>query len=129
MKLEITVSKNELLAKLKAVSKVINPSNKNNSAHGFFLFEITDKFNVTGADEAGNITAMVDCIFSAPETPLSFIVDSKTIMEGLRELPEQPTTLVFELNGEKYSTTILHQSGKYKSGTGAGKNGHGVQRC
>ena len=111
---EITVSKNELLAKLKAVSRVINPSNKIIPAHGNFLFEIYSEFDVTGADQSGNITATVDCRFSEPEEKLSFLVDSKTLLDGLRELPEQPINLVFEKNGLGYSTTVLHQSGKYK---------------
>ena len=114
MNLEITVSKSELQNKLKAVSRVINPSNKVLPAHGNFLFEIGTEFDVTGADEAGNITVTVDCRFPEPEEKWSFLVDSKTTMDGLRELPEQPLTLLFEKNGSVYSTSILHQSGKYK---------------
>jgi DNA polymerase-3 subunit beta len=114
MKIEITVSKGELLSKLKAVSKVINPSNKVIPAHANFLFEIKEEFDVTGADQSGNITATVDCMFSEPEEKMSFCVDSKTMLDGLRELPEQPINLVFEKNGSVYSTSVLHQSGKYK---------------
>lgn len=114
MNLEITVSKNELQNKLKAVSKVINSSNKVIPAHGNFLFEIKEEFDVTGADQSGNITATVDCNFCEPEEKLSFCVDSKTMLDGLRELPEQPLTLVFEKNGNAYSTTVLHESGRYK---------------
>lgn len=114
MKLEIQLSKSELQNKLKAVSRVINSSNKVLPAHGNFLFEILTSFDVTGADEAGNITATVDCRFSEPEEKWSFLVDSKTTMDGLRELPEQPITLLFEKNGAVYSTSVLHQSGKYK---------------
>jgi len=113
-KLEITVSKSELLGKLKAVSKVINPSNKVVPAHSYFLFEISEEFDVTGADQSGNITATVDCRFSEPEEKLSICVDSKTMLDGLRELPEQPIELIFEKKGTSYSTTIIHQSGKYK---------------
>lgn len=114
MSLEITVSKNELLTKLKAVSKVINTPNKVNSVLENFLFEILTSFDVTGANQSGNITATIDCNFSEPADKLSFCVDSKTMLDGLRELPEQPITLVFEKKGSVYSTTILHQSGKYK---------------
>lgn len=112
--LEITVSKSELLTKLKAVSRVINTSNKVVPAHSNFLFEIKEEFDVTGADQSGNITATVDCHFSEPEEKLSFCVDSKTMLDGLRELPEQPLTLVLEKNDNAYSTTVLHESGKYK---------------
>lgn len=113
-KIEITVSKSELQNKLKAVSRVINPSNKVIPAHGNFLFEIFTSFDVTGADQSGNITATIDCNFSEPEEKINLCVDSKTMLDGLRELPEQPITLIFEKNGEVYSTTVNHQSGKYK---------------
>lgn len=114
MKLEITVSKSELQNKLKAVSRVINPSSKVIPAHGNFLFEIGTEFDVTGADQHGNITATVDCNFTDPDEKLSFCVDSKTMLDGLRELPEQPITLIFEKKDEVFSTTVIHQSGKYK---------------
>lgn len=109
---EITVSKNELLSKLKAVSKVINTSNKVTPAHSNFLFEIGPEFKVTGADAAGNITATVDCQKNEPEKPFSFLVETKTILDGLKELPEQPLRLEIENNGKLF--TVYHQSGKYK---------------
>jgi len=114
MKLEITVSKNELLSKLKAVSKVINPSNKVIPAHGFFLFELSEEFNVTGADESGNITATIECMGCNEETTIKLLVESKTLLEGLKELPEQPLNLVFESTGNRFDFTVFHQSGKYK---------------
>lgn len=110
--IEITVSKNELLSKLKAVSKVINTSNKVTPAHANFLFEIGSEFKVTGADAAGNITATVDCRKNEPEKPFRFLVETKTILEGLKELPEQPLTLQIDVSGKQL--TLYHQSGKYK---------------
>lgn len=109
---EITVSKNELLSKLKAVSKVINTSNKVTPAHANFLFEIGPEFNVTGADASGNITATVDCSKNEPETPFGFLVETKTLLDGLKELPEQPLRLEIDNNGKQF--TVYHQSGKYK---------------
>ena len=114
MNLQITVSKNELQNKLKAVSKVINPSNKVIPAHSNFLFEIGTEFDVTGANEAGNITAKVECTFTPPEEKHSFCVDLKTMLDGLRELPEQQLTLIFEKKESVYSTLVIHQSGRYK---------------
>lgn len=112
MKVEITVSKSELLFKLKAVSKVINSSNKVVPAHANFMFEIGSEVKVTGADESGNITATIDCRFNEPESTFSFLAETKTMLDGLRELPEQPLTI--EINSENNWFTIFHQSGKYK---------------
>jgi len=112
MKLEITVSKSELLGKLRAVSKVINPSNKVIPAHANFLFEIGSELKVTGACESGNVTAKIDCNFQSIETELSFMADSKTMLEGLRELSEQPLKICF--NSETYSFEIYHEYGRFK---------------
>ncbi|HCY40460.1 MAG TPA: DNA polymerase III subunit beta [Prolixibacteraceae bacterium] len=111
MKIKITVSKNELLAKLKAVSKVIKPSNIIPD-HNSFLFEIDDylTLKVTGADEMGNITAKVDCAISE-ECELSFLIDAKLLLDGLRELPEQP--IILEIDIETYAVNLIHQSGTY----------------
>lgn len=112
MKLEITVSKSELLYKLKAASKVINSSNKVNPLWDNFLFEIGPELTVTGADATGNITATVDCIFSEPAEKVVFMADSKTLLDGLKELPEQPLTIYFD--SEKNGMDVFHMSGKYQ---------------
>lgn len=120
MKIKITVSKNELLTKLKAVSKVIKPSNVI-PEHNSFLFEVDDflKLKVTGADESGNITTFVDCAISE-ECDLSFLIDAKLLLDGLKELPEQP--IVLEIDSENYSVKLIHQSGTYHF-TGASSEG------
>lgn len=111
MKIKITVSKNELLTKLKAVSKVIKPSNLIQE-HNSFLFEVDSKLKVTGADEMGNITTYVDCVISE-DANLSFLIDAKLLLDGLKELPEQPLILDIDKSGESYLIKLLHQSGTY----------------
>lgn len=111
MNVKITVSKNELQNKLKAASKVIKPSNLM-PEHNSFLFEVDSKLEVTGADEMGNISSMVDCIISE-DANLSFLIDAKLLLDGLKELPEQPIILNIENDGESYSIKLLHQSGTY----------------
>jgi DNA polymerase-3 subunit beta len=120
-KLEITVSKSELLHKLKAASKVINPSNKVVPAHSNFLFEIGPELTVTGADSAGNITATVDCSYGEPADKIIFMADAKTLLDGLRELPEQPLSIFYDT--EKDGMEVFHTSGKYKIRTSADWSG------
>lgn len=112
MKLEITVSKSELLHKLKAASKVINPSNKVIPAHSNFLFEIGQELFVTAACESGNITIKIDCEFQAQEKEISFMADAKTMLDGLKELSEQPLKICF--NSDSYSFEIYHEYGRFK---------------
>lgn len=112
MNLQITVSKSELQNKLKAVSRVINPSNKINPAWDNFLFEIGSELKVTAACESGNITAKIDCEFQAHEKQLSFMADAKTMLDGLKKLSEQPLKLCFDT--DSYSFEIYHEYGRYK---------------
>ena len=121
MKLEITVSKSELLRQMKAAAKVINPSSKLIPAHSNFLLEIGSEFTVTGADSAGNITATIDCSYSEPAEKIVLMADAKTLLDGLKELPEQPLTIY--LNSEKDGMEIFHSSGKYHIGTNADCSG------
>lgn len=109
---KITVSKNELQNKLKAVSKVIKPSNLI-PQHNSFLFEISEVLKVTGADEMGSITSKVDCVISE-STNLSFLIEAKLFLDGLKELPEQPIEIqVLEKNGY-FLITVTHSSGTYE---------------
>lgn len=110
--MKITVSKNELHNKLKAVAKVIKPSNLI-MEHNSFLFELNGKLKVTGADEMGNITTAVDCIISE-DSNLSFLIDSKLFLDGLKELPEQPIEINIEESNNAFLITLKHSSGTYK---------------
>jgi DNA polymerase-3 subunit beta len=112
MQIQITVSKSELLQKLKAASKVINQTNKVIPTHSNFLFEIGSELTVTGACESGNITAKIECEFTAPEKEFSFMADAKTMLDGLKELSEQPLRLFF--NSESFNFEIYHEYGRFK---------------
>jgi len=112
-KMEITVSKSELLHKLKAVGKIVKPSNVL-PEHNNFLFHVMDGIlEVTGADSQGNITAWVDCEISSKEAA-KFLLDSKITLDGLKELPEQPITFKVEPLNDSFIITVIHQSGTYK---------------
>lgn len=112
-KIEIIVLNRELLNKLKAVGKVIKPSNVL-PEHDNFLFHVAGGvLEVTGADNQGNITAWVDCEISSNETA-KFLLDSKITIDGLKELPEQPITLKVEPLKDSFLVTVVHQSGTYK---------------
>lgn len=125
---KITVSKNELLSKLKAVSKVINTSNKVTPAHANFLFEIGSEFKVTGADEMGNITTNVDCVISG-ETELSFLIDAKLLIDGLKELPEQPIIIDIEKKDDSIFIRLIHNSGTYNLNGGDPRGYSKVEVC
>lgn len=90
--MEITVSKTALLDKLKSIGRIIQPKNSI-PAYDNFLFVI-DEFGiilVTAGEEAGCITTNIDG--KADFTNHSFMANAKTLLDGLKEIPEQPLTI------------------------------------
>lgn len=110
-KFQITVSSHELLSKLKAVGKVIKTSNVN-PLHDYFMLEVDNQLlKVTAADPEGNITAVVECEIQ-PEVKAKFLIESKLLLNGLKELPEQPVILSVNIS-DRVEVSLIHSSGHY----------------
>ena len=87
--MEITVSKTALSDKLKSVGRIIQPKNSL-PAYDNFLFVI-DEFGVilvTAGEEGGRISTNIDG--TADFTNYTFMANAKTLLDGLKEIPEQP---------------------------------------
>ena len=87
--MEITVSKTALSDKLKSVGRIIQPKNSL-PAYDNFLFVI-DEFGVilvTAGEEGGRISTNIDGTADFTNT-LSWLMQ-KTLLDGLKEIPEQP---------------------------------------
>lgn len=90
--MEITVSKTALLDKLKSIGRIIQPKNSL-PAYDNFLF-IVDEFGiilVTAGEEGGRISTNIDG--KADFTDRSFMANAKTLLDGLKEIPEQPLAI------------------------------------
>lgn len=87
--MEILVSKSALFDKLKSVGRIIQPKNAI-PAYDNFLFAVDDCgiIQVTAGEEAGRITTNVDG--KADFTNYSFMASAKTLLDGLKEMSEQP---------------------------------------
>jgi len=114
--MKITVSKNEFYNKLKMVGKVVGSSKTMPQVENF-LFVIGTDFIVTGSDISGIISGKVSTV--AIENPKGVTIKllvEKTIMNALKELPEQPIEITID---ERTLRIVV----AYKNGN---KDGDGV---
>ena len=90
--MEILVSKTALLDKLKSVGRIIQPKNTL-PAYDNFLFVIDESgfIQVTAGEEGGRISTNVDG--KADFVNRSFLASAKTLLDGLKEMSEQPLTI------------------------------------
>ena len=93
---------------LQAISRVINSKNAL-PILDCFLFELEDgTLSVTVSDSE---TTMVTTVEVNGDTNGRFAVVAKTLLDALKEIPEQPLT--FDINPENYEITVQYQNGKY----------------
>ena len=112
--MKINISKNELLSKLRVVGKIIKPSSQQVTYNSFLIKVESEKsIQITGSDEQGRIETTVACNIENFEEK-SFLVDSTTILNGLKELPDQPITI--EVNEVKL--VVKYSVGKFELAVG-----------
>lgn len=107
--MEIIVSKTSLLDKLKLIGRIIQPKNTT-PAYDNFLFEV-DEFGIiqiTAGEEAGRISTNVDG--KADFENHSFMANAKTLLDGLKEMPEQPLTIYIYKDKEM---VVKYVNGKF----------------
>ncbi|WP_294591575.1 DNA polymerase III subunit beta [uncultured Bacteroides sp.] len=110
--MKITVSKSELFSKLKILGKVIQAKNTL-PAYDDFLF-VMDKdgiLTVTAAEEGGRITTNIDCYSDFKDS--RFTINAKTILEALKEIPEQPLIIDISPNDKCVEMVCAYSNGKF----------------
>ncbi|WP_372934482.1 DNA polymerase III subunit beta [Mariniphaga sediminis] len=112
MNVQITISSKELYNTLKAVGKVVNNKNTMPVLDGF-LFEAKEGYlTITGSDLETTIVTSIETPGSTVEgfDSVMFLVDHKILLDGLKELYDQPVTIyVNDMN----SVQIVHSSGQF----------------
>lgn len=115
--MNITVSKSEIYNKLKAIGKIIQPKNSL-PAYDNFLFSInaTGELHITAGEEGGRLSVRICC--TADFTNESFLVPAKFILDGLKDIPEQPIIISIDKSsdkdGDKYNIRCSYSAGKGK---------------
>ena len=106
--MKFIVSSTGLFSHLQAISRVINSKNSL-PILDCFLLEMTDgTLSITASDSETTLTTSIET--NDYDCDGRFAVNSKTILDALKEIPEQP--LSFEVN-ENMEIIVKYQNGKY----------------
>ncbi|EJW94858.1 DNA polymerase III, beta subunit [gut metagenome] len=107
--MKFVVSSTVLFSHLQAVSRVINSKNAL-PILDCFLFDLQDgTLSVTVSDSETIMITSVELNDSNEDG--RFAVIAKTLLDALKEIPEQPLT--FEVNMDSLEITVQYQNGKY----------------
>ena len=106
--MKFIVSSTGLFSRLQAISRVINSKNSL-PILDCFLLELTDgTLSITASDSETTLSTSIET--NDYDADGRFAVNSKTILDALKEIPEQP--LAFEVN-ENMEIVVKYQNGKY----------------
>ena len=106
--MKFIVSSTGLFSHLQEISRAINSKNSL-PILDCFLLELTDgTLSITASDSETTLSTSIEA--NEYDTDGRFAVNSKTILDALKEIPEQP--LVFEVN-ENMEIVVKYQNGKY----------------
>ena len=107
--MRFTLSSSTLSSRLSTLSKVI--TNKNAIAIlESFLFEVRDGQLTITASDSENVMKST-CPLDETDGNGSFAVSSQTILDAVRELPEQPLT--FDVDTDQFVVKVYYQNGMY----------------
>ena len=107
--MRFTLSSSGLNSRLQTLARVINGKNTL-PILDCFLFEVEDGgLTVTASDGENTMRAAV--ALDAVEGSGCFAVPNRTVLDALKELPEQPLT--FDVDTEQYTVKVLYQNGLY----------------
>jgi DNA polymerase-3 subunit beta len=107
--MRFTLSSTALNSRLQTLAKVINSKNSLAILESF-LFQVHDgKITITASDSENRMTAELP--LDESDTDGEFAIPNRTILDAVKELPEQPLT--FEVNPETYEVAIEYQNGRY----------------
>lgn len=107
--MKFTLSSTTLSNKLAILSKVLMSKNAMAILDGF-LFEVGNGQLVITASDSENVMKST-CQLSECEGSGRFVVNSKNILDAVKELPEQPLT--FEVDTLEYRVVVYYQNGTY----------------
>lgn len=107
--MRFTLSSTALNSRLQTLAKVINSKNSLAILESF-LFQVYDgKITITASDSENRMTTELP--LDESDTDGEFAIPNRTILDAVKELPEQPLT--FEVNPETFEVAIEYQNGRY----------------
>lgn len=107
--MRFNISSNALSSRLLTLSKVINSKNSLPILDSF-LFEVHDaQLTVTASDSENVMQTILP--LDGCEGEGNFVVNNHTIIDAVKELPEQPLTI--DINYDEWKMYITYQNGSY----------------
>ena len=107
--MRITLSSSALSSQLGTLAKVINSKNSL-AILDCFLFEVANqKLTITASDSENVMCTTMQLEMADGEG--KFAVNNRTILDAVKELPEQPLTLDVDTN--TFSVKVIYQNGMY----------------
>lgn len=107
--MKFVVSSAALYSHLQAIGRVIN-SKSTLPILDCFLFNIEgNKLSITASDNETTLDTTMEVIES--DGNYQFAIASKTLLDAIKELPEQPIT--FDVNPQTMEVSIQYMNGKY----------------
>lgn len=107
--MKFIVSSTALFSRLQAISRVVNSKNSM-PILDCFLMELQDGIlKITASDNDTTLTTKLE--LNESDGNGRFAISSKTLLEALKEVSEQP--LSFQVNLDSLEITIQYQNGKY----------------
>ena len=107
--MKFIVSSTGLFSHLQAISRAINSKNSLPILDCFLLELIDGKLTITASDSETTLSTSLEVNEWSGDG--RFAISSKTILDALKEIPEQPLT--FDINLERLEITVLYQNGQY----------------
>ncbi len=107
--MRFTVSSSALCGKLQTLAKVINSKNSLPILESFLCEVRNGEIVLTASDSENMMQSSLQ--LSECDGEGAFAVPNRTILDAVKELPEQPLT--FEVNTDNLTIKILYQNGVY----------------
>lgn len=108
--MRFTLSSTALNNRLQTLAKVIASKNSLSILESF-LFQVRNgQINITASDSENVMRTALN--LDEFDTDGDFAIPSHTILDAVKELPEQPLT--FEVNLETYDVVVAYQNGQYE---------------
>ena len=107
--MKFIVSSIGLYSHLQAISRVINSKNSLPILDCFLIDLSEGRISITASDSETTLTTSLEV--NQTERNGRFAVSTKTILEALKEIPEQPLT--FEVNMDSWEIQVRYLNGKF----------------
>ncbi len=107
--MRFSVSSSTLSSRLQAISRVINPKSINPILQDFLLRTEGNILTVTAADNDTTLETTVELTDS--ESDAQIALPAKTMLDALKEIPDQPLT--FEIDDNTHETVVKYLNGQY----------------